>query len=241
MRKSPCLAHIHSKWCIGGCKFVVASLCNFGVLKTFMCKSPMKPIIWLFFISNVHFVGLDLCFFFNLFFCEICVLKNKLRVLVNAQEEKLVFVTNFAMLLTFIHSLLWLLSFFHPHDFHVWLLCFVRGFHLNIFFLSSYFLMFMFCNIFLLCCLSTLISIQHCFISKSTCCFGSSKSSLYSRVRFFCVSSKNKITTMDMHFAPFLIFLFISLLFFVTFYFFGILFIIICFFLFIYRDLCKLG
>ncbi len=57
------------------------------------------------------------------------------------------------------------------------------------FFLNSYFCMFMFCNIFLLCCLSTFISIQHCFISKSTCSFGSSKGSLYSWVIFFCVSS----------------------------------------------------
>jgi hypothetical protein len=76
----------------------------------------------IFSISNVHFVSLGLCcFLFWFWFCEIFVFFiKKLGVLINALEEKLAFATNFAMLLKFVHSPFWLLSFFHPHDFHVW-------------------------------------------------------------------------------------------------------------------------
>jgi hypothetical protein len=120
----------------------MASLCNIGVLKTFMCKSPTKPIIWLFFISKFHFFRPRFMLFFILFL----VLWNMwfftsflIKGFSQCTRRKLAFAINFAMLLTFVCSPFWLLNFFHPHDFHVWLLCFVRGFHLNNVFLEFLF------------------------------------------------------------------------------------------------------
>lgn len=100
--------------------------------------------------------------------------------------------------------------------------------------------MFMFCNIFLLCCLSTFIAIQHCFISKSTCSFGSSNGSFYCWIRFFCVSS-NLFYNYGYAFSSFHFFLLIFLVIFCYLLFCWNFIYYHLFFLFIYRNLCKLG
>jgi hypothetical protein len=106
------------------------------------------------------------------------------------------------------------------------------------FFLNSYFFMFMFCNIFyyvvyILLYLFNIASFQNPHVHLEVL-----KVHFILELGFF-VFHQNLFYNYGYAFSSFF-FPSYFLFFFVTF-FFGILFIIICFFLFIYRDLCKLG
>lgn len=113
---------------------------------------------------------------------------------------------------------LWLLNFFHLHDFHVWLLCFVKKFHLNnvfiefLFFLCSCFVIYFYYVVYLHLYLFDIASFQNPHVHLEVL-----KVHFILELVFLC------FIKFVLQLWICILFLLISLLFFVTFYFQGIL------------------